>query len=157
MTPAQLATLKAAILADPVLAAYPMGDDGCYDMAARELNVVANPAFVVWDDRLTPEKFEAAVIIGATQLDGLTSGKRDELFFIGKGVRNCNDTNVRAAIDDACGSANTLKNALIAAEKRNALLIEKIFATGTGTTVSPATLVWAGTVNYQDVKLARAL
>jgi hypothetical protein len=157
MTPTQLATLKAAILADGTLNAYPMGEDGCYDMAAQKLNVVASPAFVVWEDQMTPEKYEDALIEGATQIDALTQGKRDELFLIGKSTRDCNSIKVRAAIDDATGSQNTLKAALVAATKRNALLIEKILATGTGTTGAPATLGWAGPVNYQDVKLARAL
>ena len=156
MTPAQLATLKAAILADPVLNAYPNTGDGAYDMCAQKLNIAAAPEFVVWQNNLTPELFDSGLINGATQIDGLTQGKREELFLIGSRTRDCNIVAVRAAIDDATGSANTLKAALVAVEKRPALLGEKIFATGTGTTLSPATLVWYGSINYQDVIAARA-
>jgi hypothetical protein len=157
MTPAQLATLKAAILADPVLDAYPLTADGSYDMCAQVLNKEAIPTFVVWQDKLTPELFDLGLMNGATQIDGLTQGKRDELFMIGARTRDCNLTAVRAAIDDATGSANTLKNALVAVTKRNALRVEQIFATGTGTTNSPATLVVYGQINYNDVVAARAL
>ena len=47
LTPAQLTTLKTAILADPVLAAMPMNTDGDYDIATA-LNKLASPAFTVW-------------------------------------------------------------------------------------------------------------
>ena len=155
MTPAQLTTLKAAILADSALNAYPLTADGSYDMCRDKLNVAADPAFIVWQDRLLPSMYEDAMIAGATQIDALTQGKRDELFLIGKSVRDCNNTAVRAAIDDATGSQTTLKAALVAATKRSATYGEKIFATGTGTTLSPATLVWYGPIAYNDVTAAR--
>lgn len=155
LTTAQLATLKAAITADSTLNAYPNTTDGAFDLARDKLNVLASPAFVVWQDKLTPTLYEAALIVGATQIDALTQGKRDELFMIGKNTRDCGDVNVRAAIDDATGSQNTLKAALVAATKRNALVIEKILSTGTGTTASPATLGFSGSITYQDVQAAR--
>jgi len=155
LTPAQQAALKAAITADSTLNAYPNTGDGAFDMARDKLNQLASPAFVVWEDKLTPAKYEAGLIAGATQIDALTQGKRDELFMIGQNTRDCSDVNVRAAIDDATGSQATLKAALVAVTKRNALLIEKILATGTGTTQSPATLGYAGTINYVDVQNAR--
>jgi len=155
LTTTQLQALKAAILADGTLNAYPNTADGAYDMCAQQLNVQAIPAFVVWQDKLTPELFDSGLISGATQIDALTQGKRDELFMIGARTRDCNNTAVRAAIDDATGSQNTLKAALVAVTKRNATLGEKIFATGTGTTASPATLGIAGTISYLDVLNAR--
>lgn len=155
LSQAQLATLKAAIAADATLNAYPNTADGAYDMCAQVLNVTASPAFVVWQDKLTPELFDSGLIAGATQIDGLTQGKRDELFMIGQRTRDCNNTAVRAAIDDATGSQNTLKAAIVAVTKRNATAGEKIFATGTGTTASPATLVVYGNLTYLDVLNAR--
>ena len=157
LTNAQLQTLKAAILADATLNAYPNTADGAFDMARDRLNATASPAFVVWNDAMTPEQFDAGLIAGATQIDALTQGKRDELFMIGARTRDCGNIAVRAAIDDATGSQNVLKAALVATTKRNALLIEKILATGTGTTASPATLGFSGQVNYNDVQAARAL
>ena len=155
MTPAQQATLKAAILADATLNAYPNTPDGSYEMCLYKLNVDFSPTFTVWQDQLTPERFDAGMIVGATQIDGLTQGKRDELFMIGARTRDCNAVAVRNAIDDATGSASTLKAAMVAVTKRNALYGEKIFATGTGTVVSPATLVVYGNLNYLDVFAAR--
>jgi len=155
MTPAQQATLKAAILADATLNAYPNTPDGSYEMCLYKLNVDFSPTFTVWQDQLTPERFDAGLIVGATQIDGLTPGKRDELFMLGARTRDCNAVAVRNAIDDATGAASTLKAAMVAVTKRNALYGEKIFATGTGTVVSPATLVVYGNLNYLDVFAAR--
>jgi hypothetical protein len=64
---------------------------------------------------------------------------------------------VRAALDDFCGSQNTLKAALQAAEKRNATRAEKLFSTGTGSTASPATMSFEGQLTYQQVEAAKAL
>ena len=155
MNNAQLATLKAAILADATLNAYPNTPDGSYEMCLYKLNVDFSPTFTVWQDQLTPERFDAGLIVGATQIDGLTQGKRDELFMIGARTRDCNAVAVRNAIDDATGSASTLKAAMVAVTKRNALYGEKIFATGTGTVLSPATLGVYGNLNYLDVFAAR--
>lgn len=154
LTPAQRTTLKNAINADPTLSAQPNTSDGNFEIA-RLLNIEATPAFVVWQDKFTPSLARKAIMQGATQLDGLTQGKRDELFFIVADTVDCNLPHVRAAIDDACGSANTLKGFLQAATKRNALLIEKILATGTGTTAAPATLGFAGQISMADVTDAR--
>jgi hypothetical protein len=157
LTTEQLATLKTAILADPVLAAYPNTLDGAFDMCRDKLNVEFAPAYTVWQDQLTPDLYDAGLISGgATQIDGLTPGKRDLLFLIGARTRNCNTVAVRSAIDDACGSANALKTAMLAAQKRNATYGEKIFSTGTGTVASPATLVVYGAIDYNDVVKARA-
>ena len=58
MTPAQLATLKAAILADPALAAYPAGSDGAFGLAAA-LNLPASPAYAVWAQVSSDAVFDA--------------------------------------------------------------------------------------------------
>lgn len=155
LTPAQNTTLKNAINADPTLSAQPNTSDGNFEVA-RLLNLEAAPAFVVWQDKLTPSLARKAIMQGATQIDGLTPGKRDELFFIVAETVDCNLAHVRNAIDDACGSANTLKGFLQAATKRNALLIEKILATGTGTTAAPATLGFSGHITPAQVTEARS-
>ena len=154
MTPAQLATLKAAILADPVLAAYPMNSDGDFAIAAA-LNLPASPDFIVWRSSLTPELSRSAIINGAVQLDNLTVGKRDALLYMAQGTLDCRIAAVRTALDDLCGTQNTLKASLLAAEKRKASVVEKILATGTGSDVSPGVTTFEGTISYQDVQLAR--
>jgi hypothetical protein len=148
LTPAQTATLKAAIIADTNLTAQKAAHDT--QGIADYLN--ATSTYIVWRSVMTPDQSRAAVIIGATQLDGLTAGKRDSLFYILSETVSPADPNVRAAIDDLCGSQNTLKNALIAAQKRAATRLEKVFATGTGTTATPGLLVVEGTVDELTIR-----
>lgn len=155
LTDMQKQTLKAAILADPVLAALPLNSDGNYEIAAA-LNLPATPAFVVWQSQLTPEKSRKAIVAGAEQLDNLTVGKRDALLYLAGGTLDCRQANVRSAIDNLCGTQNTLKASLVAAQKRTASRVEQILATGTGSDASPAVTTFEGTISYQDVGVARA-
>ena len=155
LTTEQLATLKAAILADPVLNAYPMNSDGDFAIAAL-LNAPAVPDFIVWRSALTPELARSAIINGAVQLDNLTVGKRDALLYMAQGTLDCRIAAVRTALDDLCGTQNTLKASLLAAEKRKATLVEKILATGTGSDAVPAVTSFDGSISYQDVGVARS-
>lgn len=155
LTPAQLATLKAAIDADPVLAAFPNNSDGAFEIALA-LNQPAVPDFYVWRSQYTPDLIRVAISNGVTQLDALTASKRDSLLWWADGTHDFGTTAARAAADDLTGSQNTLKNAILDGGKRKALRIEKILATGTGTFAAPATAGYNGTVSYQDVMLARA-
>ena len=154
MTPEQLQTLKAAILTDPILSAYPQSIDGAYDMATY-LRGIATPAFIVWNSAMTPEISRAAVVAGAAQLDSLTIGKRDALLYLVSGTLDCTKPAVRQAIDDLTGSQNILKAAIVSAEKRSALRIEKILSTGIGSENSPATTSWDGSLGYSDILDAR--
>ena len=97
----------------------------------------------------------AAIIQGATQLDALTVGKRDSLFWLASGNLNVSNAGVRAAIDDLCGAQNALKTALQAAQKRPANRAEKILASGTGTALSPALLGWEGRITSNDASAIR--
>lgn len=111
---------------------------------------------VVWRTVLSPEMARAAIIGGATQLDALTVGKRDSLFWLCSGNLNPSTPSVRAAIDDLCGTQNTLKSALQAAQKRFATRAEKALASGTGTTASPATLTYEGLLSYGEASIIRS-
>ena len=152
----QLAVLKAAILADPVLNAFPNYGDGPNDIAVL-LNKQASPDFVVWQSSLTPERARAAIVSGAEQLDNLTVGKRDALLYLAAGTLDCRVAAVRSAIDNLCGTQNTLKAALVAAQKRLATRAEKILASGTGSDASPATTSFEGWLSASDVQQARAI
>lgn len=151
LTAAQLSQLKAAALADQTGAALLAAGN---DTGLSEwLN--AETTHVVWRSAMTPEMARAAIIQGATQLDALTVGKRDSLFWLASGNLDVSNASVRAAIDDLCGSQNTLKAALQAAQRRTASRAEKILASGTGTTASPATLGWEGTLSANDASAIR--
>lgn len=151
MTPSQYSTLKTVALADQTAVAYiANGND-------NELAEWFNQpqVFTVWRSALTPELARAAIIQGATQLDGLTVGKRDSLFYLVSGNLDVSQASVRAAIDDLCGTQNQLKGYLQAAQKRQANRAEKALSSGTGTDASPATLGWEGYVSSYDASNIR--
>ena len=146
LTTSQFSTLKAVALADLTAAQYiANGND-------NELAEWFNQpqAFVVWRTVLTPDLARAAIIQGATQLDALTVGKRDSLFYLVAGNLDVSQASVRAAIDDLCGTQNQLKGYLAAAQKRTATRAEKALASGTGTDSVPATLGWEGYLSGND-------
>jgi hypothetical protein len=159
LTNEQLATLKANILADATLAAWAATGRMAEEIAA-EYNKAAAPAFVVWRTAVGPEEWDDAILGttgAATQLDGLTASKRDSLFWALNKTLNPAIPSVRVALEDFCGSQNTLKATLAAVQKRNATRAEKLFATGTGSTAAPATLTYEGSITYHDVNAALAL
>lgn len=151
MTPAQLSTLKSVALADPVAAGYlnAGNDTGLSEWFNQQTT------HIVWRSVLTPELARAAIIKGATQLDALTVGKRDSLFYLVSGNLDASDAAVRASLDDLCGLQNTLKGFVQAACKRQASRAEKALATGTGTHAVPATLGYEGVISGNDASLIR--
>lgn len=155
LTNAQLQTLKADIAADPVFSAYPPNTHA--EEIATAYNLPAVPDWVVWRTSVNAAEWRAAIIGGggATQLDALTASKRDSLFWAVDNVLNPSNANVRAALDDFCGSQNTLKAAIQAVQKRTSTRAEKLFSTGTGSTASPATMGFEGRLTYQDIEAAR--
>ena len=158
LTPGQLQTLKTDILADPVLSQWAATGRMAQEIADA-YNLPATPAWTVWRTSVTAVEWRAAIIGwgGAAQLDALTASKRDSLLWAVSDVLNPSVAAIRAALDDFCGSQNTLKAAIVAAEKRTATRGEKLFSTGTGSTASPATMGYEGTLTYQDVEAVLAL
>lgn len=158
LTTQQLATLKTYINSVPALAALPNNSDTAVFIAG-ELNKQASPAFVVWKTSVPIE--EVGDAINATELVGLTTGKLQQLQTISNfsgGFINPSKADRRSAFDQvfsAAGGAIT-RPALLALWKRTATVFEKLFATGTGTDLLPATLVLEGAVSYFDVEAARA-
>lgn len=157
LTTAQLATLKADILADPVLAAKPLNSDGAFDIA-KAYNLAASPAFTVWKT-LVPIG-EVGKAFSGSELAGLTTGNQSRLQtlaqYLADGV-NPSILENRQFFDDVfsgAGGVNT-RAKLLALWKRLATRGEKLFATGTGSDASPATLVFEGQISYQEVEQAR--
>ena len=159
LTTDQKATLKAAILADPTLDAFPNTGDGNFDLAVHLSQTLASPAFIVWRTNLPTSDVKKAIVW--TEYIGSTSvAERDALnLIISNGIVNAADANIRQAFQTIFGSpqqAVTRAN-LVAIAKRNATLIEKILATGTGSDASPATMTFEGTISGTDVENARNL
>lgn len=154
----QKQTLKAFILADPVLSAFPMTSDGSYEIAAR-LMQPASPAFIVWKTDVPIDEIMRNGMDWA-RVDNLSVGKARIWEWLGRlGTINAAKTNVRAGIDATwVGTAADLavRAAVYTHCKRPASVLEKLFATGTGTDASPATMVIEGAISYQEIDEVRA-
>ena len=157
LTTAQLATLKADILADGTLNAQPNNSDGAFTIAAA-YNSAASPNFTVWKTMVSIN--DVGKKFNGSELAGLTTGNQSRLqtlaAYLASGV-NPSLIDNRLFFDDVfsgAGGANTRAN-LLALWKRLATRGEKLFATGTGSDPSPATLTFEGNLNYQDVLTAR--
>jgi hypothetical protein len=157
LTTGQLATLKAAIEADPVLNAYPKNSDGAYDIAAA-LDVPAEPAFIVWKTNVSVDEIMRNGMAW-DRVDNLTVGKARIWDWLGRlGSFDASRANVRSGIDAAwIGTAADLavRAAIYVHCKRSATKAEKILATGTGTDAVPATMGYEGRLQYTDVQIAR--
>ena len=156
LTPAQLTTLGAYIAADPVLSTYPPGGDGAYAIA-QLLNAEAAPAFTVWKTSVTRNEIGKAFV--ATALAAITAGNNDKLanFAAWNETVNPSRLDQRAFFDDifSVAAGASTRAALLTLWKRPSTLLEKVFATGTGTDGSPATMVVEGSISYTQVIDAR--
>lgn len=159
MTNPQLTILKAAIVADPVLNAKPNDSDGNTEIAAA-FNLDAAPAFTVWKTNVSITKVGDNIV--ATELAGLSTLNATRLqtiaVFSTEGV-NPSLADRRAFFDDVfSGAGGTATRAkLLVLWKRLATRAEKLFATGTGSDASPATVTFEGKITFTDVEAARQL
>lgn len=154
MTPAQKATLKAYIEADATLNALPRNGDGYFDMA-RLLNLEATPAFTVWKTSVPVDDIMRNGM-DWTRVDNLSVGKSRIWDWMTRlGSINPSKVNVRAGIDATwVGTASDLavRDSVYTHCKRNATVFEKLFATGTGSVASPATMVLESPLAYQELE-----
>ena len=167
LTTAQLITLKAAILADAVLNAYPNTSDGNFDMASGGPNqnlglraLAAGPNNIGWKSNVVINAIGDA--INGTELAGLSTlnnTRLQTLVQLSESGVNPSVANRRQFFDDifsGAGGVNT-RAALLVLWKRTLNKLEKIFAIGTGSDASPATLVVEGSISGADVTAARNL
>jgi hypothetical protein len=158
LSPAQLATLKATILADPVLNAYPQNSDGAYNMAIF-LDQPATPDFIVWKTSVDPDEVMKNGM-DWTRVDNLSVGKARIWDWMSRlGTFNPSKTNIRAGIDAAwVGTAADLAvRAMVYTHcKRLATKAEKLFASGTGSDAAPAVMTIEGRLQYSDIEQARS-
>lgn len=150
MTPEQLSTLRAAVLADQELAAVGRNDTEL----ARLLNLPA--AFVVWRTRVTQDEIMQNGF-DWVRVDNLSVGKAriwEWLFDNDQRSINPSKVNVRAGIDEAWkGTAADLavRAAVYVHCKRAATRAEQILGSGTGTDATPGTLGFEGDVSINDI------
>lgn len=177
LSPAQLAALKAHILANT--ATIPAGHPWSGGFVGTQIKDVPNnpdgnlavagwyslatsPAFVLW--RKTVPLSEIAVKLNGTELAGLSSLNHTRLQTVitlvnAAGGSNPSVPDQRAFWDDIFSGAGgaTTRASLLALWKRVANNAEKLFATGTGSDASPATSAFADGVPLDALDVNSAL
>ena len=124
------------------------------EQTATALNQPASPAFTVWRSSVSTDEVMRNGM-DWTRVDNLSIGKaRIWEWMTRPGSFNPSKENVRAGIDATwVGTAADLavRAAVYVHCKRLATVGEKLFATGTGSDASPATLVIEGQFTYADI------
>ena len=157
LTSQQQATLKAAILADPVLAPLTSGPGTEFNTVALAMNALASPPFIIWRTSVTRAEYQDDDAFDWTVVDNLGTNSKFRIWewmFATTGTINPSKAKIRAGIA-ACWVGNAalvvVQNAILARSKRSATRIEKLFAVGTGTTVDPAVPTFEGEVNLYEI------
>lgn len=167
LTSQQLATLKADILADSNLNSQPNNDDGNFAIAAI-YNAAASPDYWVYRTRVSKAEYTQSTSIDGTVFNWTgagfitrAQGERDAWRELFNGNDECNPSlaNVRQAFTDifSGGTAPAPANRthLATVSRRKATRVEKLFATGAGTTANPSVMGFEGSITFQDVSAAR--
>ena len=160
LTPQQYATLKAAILADPTLAAQPMTSAGASTIKDA-LNLAAVPAYFVWRSAVSRAEIYNATSAEATtwnwttyKVQAVPEQNAWTQMFMGDQA-NFAQANLRTGVAAIFGAGNAQTAHILAAAKRQATRAEKLFAVGLGTLISPSTMAFEGAVSSDEVQLAR--
>ena len=158
LTTAQQATLKIHIGANPTWMAYPNNSDGALAIS-QELALVAFPNMVVWRSDVRESE-----VVGDTSGEGTTwdwtvyaaltqseQGAYERMF--ASGTVDAGKPNIRQGFVDVFNgpSGADQRTHLAAISKRLANDLESVFAVGTGTTPSPATMEVEGRVSYREI------
>lgn len=128
-----------------------------WEEIANWYNQTASPTFIVWK---TSVDVDGIMRNGMdwTRVDNLSVGKARIWDWMTKlGTFNASKANIRAGIDATwVGTAADLavRATVYTHCKRSATYAEKILATGTGSTESPATLIFEGNLVCSDIEYA---
>lgn len=141
LTTAQLQTLKTYVNNDATLTA--LRTAGNYGGVAAALNAPAAPAFVLWKTDVSAEAIGNAWV--GTDIDGMSALNMQRLQLLlassPSGQFDMSRADRRAGFENTFGTNvnNASRVAMRAAWKRNATVLEKLFANGTGSDAAPAT------------------
>lgn len=118
-------------------------------------NSVASPMFLVWKTWVTKEEaFEQA--LDWSEVGSLTAAEEKIWSWMFQaGGMNPSKPNIRAGMATALSSAVNTRAALVALSVRPGTVFEKLFSTGAGTSIEPATMAIEGPVDVSDVSRAR--
>ena len=154
LTNQQLITLKTAILAEtnPTFVTY--RTNGQTPLMAAFFN--SDSSFVVYRSQVSAS--EVGLAFDAAALDVMTAGNAEKL----ANFRAWNDTVIPTRADHraffsgifSVSSGATTRTALDTLWRRFASRCERLFATGTGTTVAPGYLVFEGQITDSDISAA---
>ena len=151
MTPEQLTTLKAAILAETDPAFVALRQAGAVGAMADFYNQPST--FVAWKTSVT--RNEVGKTFVASALAAITAGNNDKLanFAAWNDTVNPSRADQRQFFDDifSVAAGASTRAALLALWKRFATRGERVFATGTGSDAAPGSLVFEGTIGVEDV------
>lgn len=148
----QKQVLQSVALAEPSIAScINSGNDVC---VADWFNTES--VFIVWKTEILESDIVQIDAFAFNLVDGLTAGKRDEWsnFLFKTGACNPSKPNIRAGLLDVwSGTAAklTVYDAIIELSKRTSRNAERVLATGTGTSASPGTLSFEGTISVNDI------
>ena len=165
LSTAQKTTLKAAIMADPGVAqTY---TDGNTSGVADYMNANAAPAFWVWRTNVTREEIYTLQndlpVSGAQtgfwawdtyKAQGVPEQNAWTQMFMGD-IANFSRQNLRDGIGKiftGSAAATAQRDHCLAIGRRLASRVEKILATGTGSTASPGTMAVEGPITATDVQ-----
>jgi hypothetical protein len=166
LTTAQLSTIKADIQANSDLNSKPNTPDGNFEVA-RLYGLVASPDYWVWRTSVSKGEFVQSTSVDGTNFvwtgNGFITRQAGEQaawreIFNGTGFCNPSLPNVRQAFTDifsGTGNAALNRTHLATIGRRKASRVEKLLATGTGSTASPATMGFEGTITGDDITEAR--
>lgn len=162
LTAQQLTAVKAAVVADPVLNAFPNNSDGNFEVAAR-LNLPASPNYWVWRTAVARADIYNVTSDLPSDWDwtlyknqGVAEQNAWVQMFMGDQA-DFSKANLRAGVAKIFGAGNANNAHVLAVARRLARRIEQILATGTGSTATPATMNAEGTITGDQVDLARHL
>lgn len=180
LTTQQQATLKAFVLADPVLNLQPPTSDGAFAIAAA-LNLPDPGGYLVWRSSTDADAILDAItwanLTPADAPDGTTAFTNRalacqakqlniQIMLQGRGSLGTGKQTIRAGLSDAltnvpAGAGGALLDAgwlgagkVKAAITRTATVLEKLFATGAGTAGTPGVLVVERSLSYDEVVVA---
>lgn len=160
MTPEQLLTLKAALIADTNITDLKTAHDtqGIADYLSEQSTFIVTKTALSRHDILTGTSDEGTTFTwtGGAYITR-APGERDAFreIFNSTGFVNPSLASIKAAFADIFSGAGgaTNRTHISAMSKRKANNLEKIFATGTGTLASPGTLVVEGEVDEFTIRV----
>ncbi len=152
-TPAQLVTLKAYIMADPVLAPLTSGAGTDYGLIATTLDAYATPTVLAWMTNVPAVVSDDAP--SYSTFDSIVAGKRDSWGFFLANPRDFTRNKVRSWITDVWGAATASSNseAILQAGTEKARVVEVALGGATKTTGTVTALArnYVGGISLTDV------